>query len=161
MKEPKICGRCPKVVKDTPALKRHCSEVHKQDIYGNPISIELFPCRITTCRKHTEPFKRREKLAQHIRAFHTEITEGQDVNGEISSGETDARLTANNAANAGNHFGGNYGAARISARAHHDSDEVGPWYPIVLGGPIDVQSAPVANSCEMGLCCVCSQILQQ
>ncbi len=31
--EPKICRRCPKAVKDTPALKRHCSEVHKQDGY--------------------------------------------------------------------------------------------------------------------------------
>jgi hypothetical protein len=159
--EPKICGRCPKAVKDTPALKRHCSEVHKQDIYGNPISIELFACRITTCRKHTEPFKRREKLAQHIRTFHTEIIEGQDVNGGISSRERDAALTTNNAANVGNHSGGNYGAARMSARAHHDSDEVGAWYPTVFGEPIDVQSAPVANSCEMGLCYVRSQILQQ
>jgi hypothetical protein len=116
---------------------------------------------ITTCRKHTEPFKRREKLAQHIRTFHPEITEGQDVNGGISSGERDAALTTSNAANTGNHFGGNYRAARMSARAHHDSDEVGAWYSTVLGEPIDVQSAPVANSCEMGLCYVCSQILQQ
>ena len=159
-KEPKICGRCTKAVKDTPALKRHCSEVHKQDIYGNQISIELFPCRITTCRKHAEPFKRREKLAQHIRTFHTEVTEGQDVNSGISYKERDAELTTNNAADAGNRFGGNYGATRM-ARADHDSDEVGPWYPTVLGGPIKVQSAPVANSCKMGLCYVRSRVLQQ
>ena len=148
-------------MKDTPALKRHCSEVHKQDIYGNPISIELFPCRITTCRKHTEPFKRREKLAQHIRTFHTEVTEGQDVISGISSKEGDAELTTNNAADAGNGFGGNYSATRMSARAHHDSDQVGPWYPTVLGEPIEVQSAPVANSCKMGLCYVRSRVLQQ
>jgi hypothetical protein len=51
-------------------------------------------------------FKRPEKLAQHIRAFHTEITEGQDINGGISSRERDASLITNNAANAGNHFEG-------------------------------------------------------
>jgi hypothetical protein len=159
--ESKLCGRCPKAVKDTPALKRHCSEVHKQDIYGNPISIELFPCHITTCRKHTEPFKRREKLAQHIRSFHTEITEGRDENGGISSGERDAALTTNNAANAGNHFGGTYGAAGMNTQAHHDSDEVGARYPTVFEEPIDVQSAPIANYCEMGLYYVRSKILQQ
>ena len=141
-------------MKDTPALKRHCSEVHKQDIHGNPISIELFPCHITTCRKHTEPFKRREKLAQHIRTFHTEITEGQSVNGGISFEERDAALTTTNTANAGSHFGGNYGATRMSPRAHHDSDEVDTWYPTVSGEPIEAQSAPITNSCEMGLCYV-------
>jgi hypothetical protein len=163
-KEPKICGRCPKTVKDTPALKRHCSEVHKQDIDGNPISVELFPCRITTCRKHTEPFKRREKLAKHIRTFHTEIIEGQEVNGGISSGERDAALTTNNTAEAGNDFGGNHGAARVRARAHHDSTEVGVCYPTVFeelsSPPIEVQSAPVAKACETVLCYVCSQVLQ-
>jgi hypothetical protein len=163
-KEPKICGRCPKTVKDTPALKRHCSEVHKQDIDGNPISVEPFPCPITTCRKHTEPFKRREKLAKHIRAFHAEIIEEQEVNGGISLGGRDAALTTNNIAEAGNDFGGNHGAARVSARAYRDSAGVGAWYPIafeeLFPPPIEVQSAPVAKACEMELCYVRSQVLQ-
>lgn len=151
-------------MKDTPALKRHCSEVHKQDIDGNPISVELFPCRITTCHKHTEPFKRREKLAKHIRTFHAEIIEGQEVNGGISSGERDAAITTNNTTEAGNDFGGNRGAARVSARAHHDSAEVGVWYPTVfdelLSPPIEVQSAPVAKACEKVLCYVRSEVLR-
>lgn len=160
-KEPKVCGRCPKTVKDTPALKRHCSEVHKQDIDGNPIPVELFPCHITTCRKHTEPFKRREKLANHIRTFHTEIIEGQEVNGGISSWEGHAALITNDTAEAGNDFGGDHGAARVSARAHHDCAEVGVWHPTVfeelLSPLIEVQSAPVAKACEMVLCYVCSR----
>jgi hypothetical protein len=164
-KEPKRCGKCPKTVKDTQALKRHCAEVHKQDIDGNPVSVELFPCHIMTCRKHTEPFKRREKLANHIRASHTEIIEGEEINGRILSGERDAALTTNNTAEAGNFFGGNYGAARVSARAHHDSAEVGVWNPIVfdelLSPPIDVQSAPVANACQPVFCYVRSQVLQR
>jgi hypothetical protein len=63
------------------------------------------------------------------------------------------------AANAGNHFGGDDEAARISARAHHESDEAGAWYPTGFGEPIDVQSVPVTNSCEMGLYYVRSQVL--
>jgi hypothetical protein len=162
-KEQKICSTCPKTVKDTPALKRHCSEVHKQDIDGNPISVELFPCRITTCHKHTEPFKRREKLVKHIRTFHAEIMEGQEVNGGISPGERDTVLPTNNTAEAGNDFGGNRGAARASARACSDSAEVGVLYPTsfeeVLSPPIEVQSAPVAEA-ERVLCYVRSHVLQ-
>ncbi|KAH8656513.1 hypothetical protein BGZ60DRAFT_143341 [Tricladium varicosporioides] len=158
-KEQKICGRCPKTMKDTPALKRHCSEVHKQDIDGNPISVQLFPCHITTCRKHIEPFKRREKRAQHIRTFHAEIIEGQQVNGGILYGERDAALTTNNTAEAGNDFGGNHGAARVSERAHHDSAEVSVWFEELLSQPIEVQSAPVAKACEMVLSYVHSQVL--
>ena len=47
----------------------------------------------------------------------------------------------------------------MSARVHSDSDEVGAWYPTVLGEPIEVQSASVANSCGMGLCYVRSIVL--
>jgi hypothetical protein len=108
-KEPKACGRCPRTVTGIPALKRHCSEVHKQDIHGNPISVGLFPCPIPTCSKNTDPFKRREKLFNHIRIAHTERIEGQEVNGGMSSGERDTALITNNTTNAGNDFGVNHG----------------------------------------------------
>jgi hypothetical protein len=49
----------------------------------------------------------------------------------------------------------------MNTQAHHDSDEVGARYPTVFEEPIDVQSAPIANYCEMGLYYVRSKILQQ
>ncbi|KAH7389168.1 hypothetical protein BKA64DRAFT_645631 [Cadophora sp. MPI-SDFR-AT-0126] len=94
-------------------------------------------------------FKRWEKLAKYIRTFHTKIIKGQEANGGISSRERDAALTTNNTAEAGNDFEGNHGAARVSARAHQDSAEVGVWYPTVfeelLSPSIEVQSAPVSK----------------
>jgi hypothetical protein len=154
-------------MKDTPVLKRHCSEVHKQDIDGNPISIELFPCPITTCRKHTEPFKRREKRAHHIRSFHAEIIGIQEANGVISLRERGAALTTNNTAEAGNDFGENHAEARVSAQVYHnyaeDSTEAGLMYAAVyeeLASPsIEVQPAPVAKAYEIALCPVRSQVL--
>jgi hypothetical protein len=165
-KEPKICWKClpPKTVKDTPALKRHCSELHRQDIVGNPISVDLFPCAITTCHKHTEPFKRREKLAHHIRTFHAAIIESEEVNGGILAGQRDAALTTNNTAEAGDYFRGNYGAARMSATVYNNSAEVSVWNPAVFEGPfslpVEVLSAPVANDFDTLLSSVRSQALQ-
>jgi hypothetical protein len=152
-------------VKDIPALKRHCAEVHKQDIDGNQISVELFPCCITTCHKHTEPFKRREKLAKHIRTFHPEIIEGQEVIGGISSGERGAALTTKNTAETGKDCVGDHGGERVSAQAHSDSAGIGVWYATEFEGlsspPIEVQSAPVAKAGEMASCFVRSKILQR
>lgn len=161
-KEPKICRRCPKTMKDIPALKRHCSEVHKQDIDGNPISVELFPCHVTACPKHAEPFKRREKHAKHIHTFHTNTIKGQEVDGGISSGERHAALTINDTAEAGNEFRGNHGAAKVSARPHYDFAEVDVWYtPMfeeLLFQPIEVQSTPIAKASGTVLCDVRSQV---
>lgn len=156
-KEPKICWKCfpPKTVKDTPALKRHCSEVHRQDTDGNPISVDLFPCFITTCPKHTKPFKRREKLAHHIQTFHAAIIESKEVNHEILAGQRDAALTTNNTAEAGDYFGGNYGVAQMSAAVYNKSAEVNVWSPAVFeerfSPPIEVQSGPVANGFDVSL----------
>lgn len=111
-KELKACGRCPRIVRGVAALRRHCSEVHKQDIHGNPISVGLFPCPIPTCSKSRDPFKRQDKLFNHMRTAHTERTEGQEVNGGTLSGERDAALTTNNTrytATAGNDFGVSHG----------------------------------------------------
>ena len=154
-------------MKDTPALKRHCSEVHKQDINGNPISIELFPCPITTCRKHTEPFKRREKRAHHIRSFHAEIIGIQEANDVISLGERGTALTTNNTAEAGSGIGGNHGEARVNAPVYHDyaedSAEVGVVYAAVYeeftSPSIEVQPVPVTKASEIALCTVRSQVL--
>ncbi|KAH8589501.1 hypothetical protein B0O99DRAFT_692394 [Bisporella sp. PMI_857] len=161
-KEPKICWECPepKTMKDTPALKRHCSEVHKQDINGNPISIELFPCPITACHKHTEPFKRREKRAHHIRSFHAEIIQTQEPNSVVSLEKGGAALTTNNTAEAGNDFEENHGEARVSARVYHDyakdSAKAGVGYAATYGeiasSSIEVQLAPVAKAYGIALC---------
>lgn len=158
-KEPKSCKKCPIelcliTVRDTPALKRHCYEVHKQDIDGNPISIELFPCRITTCHKHRNPFKRRDKLAQHIRAAHPEVIKRQETNAGISTGEKDTALTTNNTAKTGNYFGGNGGAANLMARAV----EVDVCYPPAFEEQL--QSAPVTETYEMASRYVRSHVLQ-
>lgn len=162
-KEPKICLSCFKIVKDTPALKRHCSEVHQQDIDGNSIPVEKFPCRLTTCRKHAKPFKRREKLAKHMSTFHRDIIEGQEVIGWILAEEGGAALTTNNTAEAGSDFGGNHWTAGVSAQARHDSAEANAGYPIMFEEPlfplIKVKPAPVAKAYEMLSCDVSSQVL--
>jgi hypothetical protein len=153
MKDAKGCRSCPAIVRDTPALKRHCSKAHRQDIDGNPISVELFPCKISTCHKSRVPFKRREKLAKHILTYHSKTIEGQEVDGGASSGERHAALPTNHNLGADNNFGGNHEAARVSARGHYDSAETNIWDPTGLKDffplPIDVHSAPVAKATEL------------
>jgi hypothetical protein len=159
----KKCKTCLQTVRDKPALKRHCSEVHKEDIDGNLISVPEFRCPIMACPQYLKDFKRREKLENHIRTLHSEETKWQ-VNGGMSLGKVSPAVITHNTVEAANDFGGYHGAAGMSARAHHDSAEVGFGNSPVLGRflppPEDVQPAPVAETGEMTSGYVRSQVLQ-
>jgi hypothetical protein len=150
MNDAKKCRTCSTTVRDTPALKRHCSEAHEQDIDGNPIFVERFQCPVMTCPKHIVPFKRQDKLANHIRASHFETNEGQEVNSGILSGEKHAALITNDTVEGGNDFGRYREVARVSTQAQYGSAEADIRDDAVLNDflfPLrELQSAPVANA---------------